>query len=305
MRTIIKAIPLFLACAGTAASQEPAEALEAAAAPALTEVKSAPTSRAEFTFKRIKAPKPGEVRRINIQIDPEEQARLLALPFLPPKKGPRPKVSLDDLPEEKGSEAPVYMDPAVTAFWDELGTGFTSGGPARMMKATDYVSRTGGIGMPSLTNVQKVAARHGQAILSSTIGTRVSPALALAVIMTESSGRPDAVSGAGAEGLMQLIPATAERFGVKDSMDPKSNIRGGVAYLDWLLDEFDGDVLLALAGYNAGEGAVRKNGGIPPYAETRAYVPKVIAAWSIARSLCLTMPELASDGCVFGTMASN
>ena len=107
------------------------------------------------------------------------------------------------------------------------------------------------------------------------------------------------------EGLMQLIPATAERFGVKDSMDAKSNIRGGVAYLDWLLEEFDGDALLALAGYNAGEGAVKKNGGIPPYSETRAYVPKVIAAWSIARSLCLTMPELASDGCVFGTMASN
>jgi len=167
------------------------------------------------------------------------------------------------------------------------------------------VSRTGGIGMPSLASVQKVAGRHGQAILSSTIGTRVSPALALAVIMAESSGRSDAVSGAGAEGLMQLIPATAERFGVRDSMDAKSNIRGGVAYLDWLLEEFDGDALLALAGYNAGEGAVKKNGGIPPYSETRAYVPKVVAAWSIARSLCLTMPELASDGCVFGTMASN
>ena len=279
--------------------------MEAAAVPAAASVNPAPKSRAEFTFKRIKAPKPGEVRRITIQIDPDEQARLLALPFLPPKKGPRPKVSLDDLPEEKGSETPVYMDPAVTAFWDELGTGVTSGGPARIMKATEYVSRTGGIGMPSLASVQKVAGRHGQAILSSTIGTRVSPALALAVIMAESSGRSDAVSGAGAEGLMQLIPATAERFGVNDSMDAKSNIRGGVAYLDWLLEEFDGDALLALAGYNAGEGAVKKNGGIPPYSETRAYVPKVVAAWSIARSLCLTMPELASDGCVFGTMASN
>lgn len=305
MKPIFKAIPLCLACAGVAYSQEPVESVDSTAIPASAPAQPLRTSRTEFTFKRIKPPKPGEARRITIQIDPEEQARLLALPFMPPVKGPRPKITAEDLPKEKGEGKSLYMDPAVARFWDELGTGFVSGGPARMLAATSYINQTGSIGMPSLAAVQKVAGRHGQAILSSTIGTRVSPALALAVIMTESSGRHDAVSGAGAQGLMQLIPATAERFGVKDAMDAKSNIRGGVAYLDWLLEEFDGDALLALAGYNAGEGAVKKNGGIPPYAETRAYVPKVIAAWSIARSLCMTTPELASDGCVFGTMASN
>ena len=84
-----------------------------------------------------------------------------------------------------------------------------------------------------------------------------------------------------------------------DSMNPGENIRGGVAYLDWLLKEFGNDPVLALAGYNAGEGAVAKHGGVPPYAETRAYVPKVLAAWNVARGLCLTPPDLVTDGCVF------
>jgi soluble lytic murein transglycosylase-like protein len=98
---------------------------------------------------------------------------------------------------------------------------------------------------------------------------------------------------------MQLIPATAERFGVKDSKDPVENIKGGVAYLDWLMDKFDNDPVLVLAAYNAGENAVLRYSGVPPFAETRAYVPKVIAAWTVARGLCLTPPQLISDGCVF------
>ena len=124
-------------------------------------------------------------------------------------------------------------------------------------------------------------------------------ALALAVISVESAGRSDAVSHAGAAGLMQLIPATAERFGVVDRMDPSDNIRGGVAYLDWLMGQFGGDPLMVLAAYNAGENAVRGAGGVPAYAETRNYVPKVLAAWMVARGLCVTPPDLVSDGCVF------
>ena len=71
---------------------------------------------------------------------------------------------------------------------------------------------------------------------------------------------------------MQLIPATARRFGVADAFEPAANIAGGAAYLDWLLHEFGGDVLLALAGYNAGENAVHEHNGVPPYPETRDYV---------------------------------
>ena len=97
-----------------------------------------------------------------------------------------------------------------------------------------------------------------------------------AVIWQESKYIIEARSHAGAQGLMQLMPATAERFGCNDPNDPKSNIEAGTKYLHWLLKRFDGNVELALAGYNAGEGAVDKYNGIPPYNETRNYV-KIIS----------------------------
>lgn len=104
---------------------------------------------------------------------------------------------------------------------------------------------------------------------------RLDPRLVLAVIATESNFVIDAQSPKNAKGLMQLIPATAERFGVVNVWDPVENLRGGMAYLRWLLDHFDGDLELALAGYNAGEQAVARHGGIPPYPETQAYVRRI------------------------------
>jgi hypothetical protein len=100
--------------------------------------------------------------------------------------------------------------------------------------------------------------------------------LALAVIAIESSFNPSAVSPKKAQGLMQLIPETAERFGIKKVFHPAENIKGGLAYLRWLLAFFQGDVRLVLAAYNAGERAVEKYRGIPPYAETRNYVKKIL-----------------------------
>jgi hypothetical protein len=102
------------------------------------------------------------------------------------------------------------------------------------------------------------------------------PNLVLAVVEAESGFNSRARSPKNAQGLMQLIPATASRFGVKNVWDPEQNLRGGMAYLRWLLDHFDGDVKLALAGYNAGEKAVERHGGIPPYDETQKYVKKII-----------------------------
>lgn len=100
--------------------------------------------------------------------------------------------------------------------------------------------------------------------------------LARAIIQAESAFNYRARSRAGALGLMQLMPSTAERFGVVDPFNPEQNILGGVKYLKWLHDYYKGDLTKVVAAYNAGEGAVDRNHGIPPYRETRAYVPKVL-----------------------------
>lgn len=105
----------------------------------------------------------------------------------------------------------------------------------------------------------------------------IDPKLALAVAAAESNFNIMARSPKGALGVMQLIPDTAARFGVKKPFDPGQNIRGGLAYLRWLLAYFEGDVLLTVAAYNAGEGAVNRFGGIPPYMETAGYVKRIYA----------------------------
>lgn len=106
---------------------------------------------------------------------------------------------------------------------------------------------------------------------------RVPATLALAIIAAESNFDPVAVSPKNARGLMQLVPDTAARFRVRNVFDPAQNIRGGLAYLRWLLAYFEGDVALVAAAYNAGERAVERYRGVPPYEETRAYVERVLA----------------------------
>lgn len=118
--------------------------------------------------------------------------------------------------------------------------------------------------------------RHADLVRRLAPRFAVDPRLALAIVRTESNFDPRARSPKNALGLMQLIPATAARFGVDDPLDPEQNVRGGLAYLRWLLVRYDGDVRLAAAAYNAGEGAVDRHGGVPPYDETRAYVRRVV-----------------------------
>jgi soluble lytic murein transglycosylase-like protein len=113
--------------------------------------------------------------------------------------------------------------------------------------------------------IQKASEKYG-------VDTRVINA----VIKQESSFKPDAVSSCGAQGLMQLMPSTAKSLGVSDPFDAEQNIMAGTKYLKQKLDEFNGDLQMALAAYNAGSGAVHKYGGIPPYKETRAYVAKIV-----------------------------
>jgi hypothetical protein len=109
------------------------------------------------------------------------------------------------------------------------------------------------------------------------------PALVLAVVSVESGFRPNAVSRKGAQGLMQLMPGTAKDLGVKDALDPAANLDGGTRYLNALLRQYDGDLKRALAAYNAGAGAVKRHGGVPPYRETRDYVQKVLERYKPAR----------------------
>lgn len=258
----------------------------------------------DFTFRRVKPPAPG-TPRITVQIDPVEQARRLAAR---PKVEPRPETSAEAPPEAHAVAAAMPAPPrtAYAWFWDSVSPsrGAVSG---RFVQAMAMLSRGPGgtsVRAPRMQHLQDVARAHGTDILKATIGTEVSPALVLAVIGIESAGRVDAISSAGAEGLMQLIPATAARFGVTDSKDAAQNIRGGVAYLDWLMKEFDRDPLMVLAAYNAGEGAVTANDGVPPYAETRDYVPKVLAAWQVAQGLCATPPILVTDPCVFKVLSA-
>lgn len=140
-------------------------------------------------------------------------------------------------------------------------------------------------GKPPYTPNWDGVRRYAAAIRQAAQRHRLDPALVAAVVAAESNFKPKAKSSKEAQGLMQLIPATAARFGVRDPWDPVQNLQGGTKYLRWLLDTFDGDLALALAGYNAGEKAVIKYGHqIPPYPETRKYVPKVFAFYELFRN---------------------
>lgn len=259
----------------------------------------------DFSFKRVKVGEGLPGKRITVQIDPEEQARYLASL---PKVDPNPDHGLEDPKVADQSDGPVgEPGPAPSSsyawFWDKVPAGIGAAADRFDIALASLSQGPEGtiVRAPRLQHMQEVADKFGKDILRATLDTNVSPALVLAVIGIESAGRADAVSSAGAVGLMQLIPATAERFGVSDSTDPIQNIKGGVAYLDWLLKEFNNDPVMVLAAYNAGEGAVRANDGVPPYAETRDYVPKVLAAWQVAQGLCVSPPMLVTDPCVFRT----
>jgi soluble lytic murein transglycosylase-like protein len=116
--------------------------------------------------------------------------------------------------------------------------------------------------------IEESARRHG-----------LDPGLVLAVVSVESGFRPEAVSPKGAQGLMQLMPRTAASLGVRDAFDPEQNVDAGVRHLEGLVRLYGGDLTRALAAYNAGQGAVARHGGVPPYRETRAYVRRVLAAY--------------------------
>lgn len=243
----------------------------------------APAPFPRFEARRVVAPKPGTPPKITIQLT--EPAPL-----------PGSSAAQDDI-TASASEGQGRYD----WFWQKVSPSLHQEGPGNRLELalTALSAAQTPVAAPGLKLMQQIIEEQAAPILISSAGSKVSPALVLAVIAVESAGQSDAISSAGAQGLMQLMPDTAKRFGVEDALRPEQNIRGGIHYLNWLLEEFEGDAVLALAGYNAGEGAVRAHQGVPPFAETRDYVPKVLAAYQVARALCLTPPVLISDGCVF------
>lgn len=182
--------------------------------------------------------------------------------------------------------APAFAD--IYSFKDERGVvHFTNITPSdkrfKMIRreannpAPMPVASGGAVYMPSQASVQ----RYASMIEAAAQFHGVDSALIHAVISAESGYNPAALSKAGARGLMQLMPATAQRYGVQNIMDPQENIQGGVKYLRDLLQMFQGNLELAVAAYNAGENAVIRHGHkVPPYSETVSYVPKVLGFYN-------------------------
>ena len=141
--------------------------------------------------------------------------------------------------------------------------------------------------MPTSGDLDRIIMRVGER-------EGVDPRLIHAVIWKESRYKNDAVSHVGAQGLMQLMPAAAKRFNCADRSDAESNIEAGTKYLRWLLKHFDGDVALALAGYNSGEGSVEKYEGVPPFAETQNYVRVITARYGKTYHPVLAPEEAAA-----------
>ena len=182
------------------------------------------------------------------------------------------RAQLKSFADERGILVFVNEGPAVppatksAAKADPAVTGATS-------PAVPAASSPVGTGRPTTPQeldrlVQSTAEKH-----------RVDPRLVRAVIATESNWNAAAVSRKGAQGLMQLIPGTAQQLGVADAFDPAQNVDGGVRYLAMMLDRYNGDLPRALAAYNAGPGAVDRSGGVPRFQETRNYVQKVTSAY--------------------------
>ena len=211
-----------------------------------------------------------------------------------PESGQRKRIILRARPT-----APPSQPRSFGWFWEEYPATADAAGPQRWSDALASLEarRADGGAIFTESRLRDIAKKFETQVATAARTHGVSEILLLAVIAVESAGEVKAASSKGAKGLMQLIPATARRFGVANSFDPAQNILGGAAYLDWLLKNFGEDPILALAGYNAGEGAVERYKGVPPYTETRDYVVKVFDALAAAQQLCRNPADTPRSAC--------
>ncbi len=203
----------------------------------------------------------------------------------PPSRGARKRLIINNVTRSTPPGRSSRRAQRHAWFWRATSPRLDAADPSRLETLTPVAARNLSGGGRS-TVVQTIRKTFGAEIAAAARRSNVSEALLIALVAAESAGKPNAVSPKGAEGLGQLMPATAKRFGVTDAKDPAQNLRGAAEYLSLLLKMFKGDALLALAGYNAGEGAVSRHKGVPPYNETRDYVPIVLSYYHHARRLC-------------------
>ena len=179
----------------------------------------------------------------------------------------------------------------IFAFTDAQGTVHYSNVPVdtRYKVVIESAREEGTAGPPPLGALLRKSAQYSKVIESAARASRLEPALVQAVMVAESGGDPNALSKRGARGLMQLMPATARLYGVRNAFDPEQNVRAASQYLRDLTDRYQNDLELVLAAYNAGPTAVDLSGGrIPPLRETLDYVPRVLRIYSRLRELART-----------------
>jgi len=233
----------------------------------------------DFTFKRIKPTANTGGKRITIQI-------------------------LPDTTPAPDQDAPTAQPPPNMQnwFWAKIAPGMTESGPGRFTKAVEVIRTASQVSndfTPSLQVLHGLAARYGKDILLATLGSDLSPAFVLALISVEPEGEAPNRSGDGADKAVHL---SANQFQSLPSPGAESNsaiLTATVNYMQTLMDKYDRDPILALAAYHSGAEQIAAYQGVPPTAGVRTYVPRVIATWQVARTLCKTPPELFSDGCVF------
>ncbi|MFL6236061.1 MAG: lytic transglycosylase domain-containing protein [Thermoanaerobaculia bacterium] len=239
--------PALLAAAP---APHPAPAPAPVAPPAATPAQTAKPAPAETVKPAATAEAPKEAPK--------------PVPAVPKAETPAPAPAPTPAPAATRPQTPPAPDPN-----DEV---------ERLKRAADLLVKVNAaLGTPQ--------SPYGKVIYDIAVRHSINPHLVAALIHVESAFNPKAVSPKGAYGLMQLLPETARRFGLtrkKDLFDPKKNLEAGVRYLKWLADRFGGDAEKILAAYNAGEGAVQRFGGIPPYQETQSYVQKIFGLLGVA-----------------------
>ena len=227
-------------------------------APGPADAQTAPEAGGEFTFRTVRPPPPGASKRLIFQPKPSE-----------------PRAAQPD------------------GFWAEPGA---SPGLTPRRALAPLLAAAGPGPSAAAESARRLMNAHGGDFRRAAARSRLSLPLLLAVALAELGGDSRAVSPRGAQGLMQLMPATAVELRA-DPFAPHEAIPAAALHLSALLARFDEDLLAALAAYNAGAGAVARHRGAPPYAETRAYAPRVLALFGALRTLCLTPPEAARAAC--------